>query len=65
MSLSWELLWSLGVVVLGVALIYGFYRYKTRNKANDPITEAATRENYDHPDAYKAGGRDALKDRLQ
>jgi hypothetical protein len=37
-----------GVVILGLVLIYGMARYATRDKAMDPITEAATRDLYDH-----------------
>lgn len=37
-----------GVIVLGLALIYGLARYATRDKAMDPITEAATKDLYDH-----------------
>jgi hypothetical protein len=37
-----------GVIVLGLALIYGMARYATRDKAMDPITEAATKDLYDH-----------------
>jgi len=38
-----------GVVILGLVLIYGMARYATRDKAMDPVTEAATRDLYDHP----------------
>jgi hypothetical protein len=47
-----ELLYGLGALLLFGALIYGFTQYKRRNRANDAITEAATREEYSHPDAY-------------
>ena len=51
--LTAELLYGLGALVLLAALVWGFTQYKTRNKANDPVTEAATREEYDHPDRYQ------------
>jgi hypothetical protein len=47
-----ELIYGLGALVLMVALVWGIVQYKTRNKANDALTEAATREEYDHPDRY-------------
>ena len=49
-----ELLYGVGALVLLVALVWGITQYKTRNKANDALTEAATREEYDHPDRYAA-----------
>ena len=48
-----ELLYGLGALVLLIALVWGITQYKTRNKANDPLTEAATREEYDHPETYE------------
>lgn len=49
-----ELLYGVGALALLIALVWGIAQYKARNKANDPITEAATREEYDHPDHYQA-----------
>ena len=51
--MAWESLWHLGWVVLGAVLAWGLWRYHTRNKRNDPVTEEATRELYDHPDTYE------------
>ena len=48
-----EWLYGVGALVLLIALVWGITQYKTRNKANDPLTEAATREEYDHPDTYE------------
>ena len=47
-----EILYGLGALVLLAVLVWGITQYKTRNKANDPLTEAATREEYDHPETY-------------
>ena len=47
-----EVLYGVGALILLAALVWGIIQYNTRNKANDPITEAATREEYDHPDRY-------------
>jgi hypothetical protein len=47
-----EILYGLGALVLLAALVWGVTQYKTRNKANDALTEAATREEYDHPESY-------------
>jgi hypothetical protein len=48
-----EVLYGLGALLLMAVLVYGIVQSKRRNRANDPITEAATREEYDHPDTYR------------
>ena len=53
MSVPWEIVYSIGALVLLVAIIWGVMQNKKRNRANDPITEAATRESYKHPETYK------------
>jgi len=58
--LAWEIAFPLGVLLLGVALALGLWRNHRRDKSVDPVTEAATREEYDHPDRYDHGGRDRL-----
>lgn len=63
-AIGWEIFYVLGAVVLAGAIAYGLIQYYTRNRRNDPITEEATRMEYDAPMAYKHGGREALKDQL-
>jgi hypothetical protein len=48
-----EILYGLGALVLLAVLVWGVTQYRTRNKANDKVTEAATRAQYDHPDTYE------------
>lgn len=48
-----------GLLILGGALAYGAYRYATRNKRLDPLTEAATHAEYDMAEA--AGGDDDIR----
>jgi hypothetical protein len=50
--LSWELLFGVGVVAVFGALVWGMVQSKTRNKANDRITEQATAAQYKDPDTY-------------
>ncbi|WP_369062001.1 hypothetical protein ABOZ73_07470 [Caulobacter sp. 73W] len=64
LNLTWEMAFPIGVILLGLALAYGLLRYKTRNKANDNITEEATREEYSHPATYDER-EGQLRDRLQ
>lgn len=52
-DLTWELLYGLGALLLAGAVAYGLLRNRGRNKANDAITERATREEYHHPDRYE------------
>ncbi len=47
-----EVLFGLGAVALLVVLIWARVHSKRRNRANDLLTEAATRAEYDNPDAY-------------
>ena len=49
----YELSWGIGILVLLAALIWGTVQYKTRNKANDRITEEATAAQYKDPDNYE------------
>jgi hypothetical protein len=63
-----------GVVILGLALAYGLYRYSTRDRMMDPVTEVTTKALYDRierdgddesslsPDAHTAQERTAYKD---
>lgn len=48
----------LGVTLLGVGLAYGAYKYHTRDRRKDPVTEQATEALYDAAGAKK--GRDTL-----
>jgi hypothetical protein len=47
-----ELLFGVGIVALGLGLAWGLWSYHTRNRANDVITEEATRQAYQRPDSY-------------
>ena len=46
---SWILMDVFGALLLGLGLAYGLFRYYTRDKRLDPLTEAATRDAYEHP----------------
>jgi hypothetical protein len=50
---SHEMLWGLGLVVLALALAWGLLQNRRRNRANDRITEEATREQYSDPAHYQ------------
>lgn len=51
--IPFELLFITGAAILLAVIIYGVYRDKTRNKRTDAVTEAATREQYEHPERYQ------------
>jgi hypothetical protein len=57
---GWGLMNFVGVAILGLALAYGAYRYATRNRRNDPVTEASTAALYD---SIESGEDDGLTDR--
>jgi len=48
-----EVFFGLGALALLAALVWGITQYKRRNRANDPLSEAATRAEYDRPDTYQ------------
>jgi hypothetical protein len=47
-----EIFYGIGAVILAAVIVWAILRNRTRNHANDPITDAATREEYRHPDGY-------------
>lgn len=53
-----EVFYGLGALLLLAVLIWAVSRNKGRNRANDAITEAATREEYDHPETYEETRRE-------
>jgi hypothetical protein len=55
-GVSWALMTVVGVAILGAALAYGAYRYATRDRSKDPMTEASTAALYDIVEAQ--GGED-------
>ena len=63
--LSGGIFFGLGALLLGVVMAYALWRNATRNKANDRVTEAATRMQYKDPERYEHGGREALEKELK
>lgn len=45
----WEWIFGLGARVLGLGIGYAAWRDKTRNRARDAETDAATRRQYEDP----------------
>ena len=60
---AWEILWSAGALALAIGMAWGAFAYLTRNRANDAITEEATREEYDDPNYREADA--SLKSRIR
>jgi len=48
-----ELIYGICIVVLGIGIAYAIRQHRTRNRANDAISQTATRERYDHPERYE------------
>lgn len=55
MQIPPEIFYGIGVVVLAVGIAWGVLRNKHLNRANDQVTEAATKEAYEHPETYDEG----------
>ena len=60
-----EALYLIGFLILVGGLAYGVWRSRSRNRANDPIREAATNQLYDDPDGYAEGGKAKLDRQLK
>ena len=46
----WLIVLTVGAVLLLAAMIYGFYRSQQRSRAEEALTEAATRQEYERED---------------
>ena len=58
-GISWMLITVIGgLIVLGLAIAWGAYRWATRDKSKDAMTEAATHAEYDLIEAH--GGDDEI-----
>jgi hypothetical protein len=55
-GVGWGLMNFVGVIILGLAIAYGGFRYMTRDKRKDGVTEAATAALYDRVE--RSGGDD-------
>jgi hypothetical protein len=53
-----EIFYGIGALVLLAALIWATLQYRARNRANDPVTEEATRELFEKPDSYDKSKHD-------
>jgi hypothetical protein len=60
--MSWEIAYGVGALVLLGALIFGMVQYQRRNRANDPVTEKATKAEYDDPATYPQKRRELQKE---
>ncbi len=56
--MTWEIVFGLGALALALGIAWGLVQYKRRNKANDALTEAATHEEYHHPERFKRTQQD-------
>ncbi|TXH37922.1 MAG: hypothetical protein E6Q98_06295 [Rhodospirillaceae bacterium] len=62
---SWEIFFAIGALLLIGGLIWGVSRSKTRNRANDEITQEATRAQYEQPEKYEQEIRPELVRKLK
>jgi hypothetical protein len=61
-NFAWEAFYAIGAVILALALAWGAFRYYTRNRANDAVTERATHALYEHGgDRYEREDRPRLQ----
>ena len=50
--MGWEIGFFIGALILLGALIYGAIANTRRNRANDPVTDEATRQLYKNEDTF-------------
>jgi hypothetical protein len=62
---SWEIFYAIGALVLVVGLAWGVSRSRRRNRANDKITQEATRAQYEQPEKYEREIRPDLERKLK
>lgn len=61
--LEWA--FGIGAFLLGLVLAWAMWTNAHRNRRNDALTEEATREEYDDPDAYADHDRERLKHKVR
>ncbi|MDY0885004.1 hypothetical protein ACFPL7_13060 [Dongia soli] len=62
---GWETFYAIGALVLIIALAWGVSRSRKRNSANAPITQEATRAQYEQPEKYEREIRPELERKLK
>jgi len=62
---SWELLWGLGLIGIAIAIAWGSVSYRSRNLANEPVSEEAARLLREHGgERYERVDRPALQEKV-
>lgn len=65
MYFSWEILWPIGTLLLGLAVAWGIWRGRRRSRREREITEAATDELFHHPERYDRRTHDQLENEAE
>lgn len=63
--MNYEMFYGIGAVLLGLGIAWAIFDSKRRNRANDKVTEEATRKQYDHPDRYEEEIRPQMERKLK
>lgn len=50
--LAWELVYPLGALILLLAIVYGLWQYRHRNRSADRIGDRVVRDRYEHPEKW-------------
>lgn len=59
--MPWELFFIVGTTILMIALIYGYWRTRSRDPIEKEVTEQATHEMHHHPEQYTEEERHRLE----
>ena len=54
---AWELIYPIGIVILGLGIGYGMWQYSRRDRSKTRKGDAVVRDRYDHPGKWDGGSR--------
>jgi hypothetical protein len=62
---AWELLWGVGLAGLAIAIAWGSFSYRSRNRANDAVSDEAARLLREHGSKrYELEDRPRLQEKV-
>ncbi len=61
MDISWEIIYSVGTLILALGIAWGVLRSKSRSRRMRDLSEEATHEMYKHPKEYEAHEREEFE----
>jgi hypothetical protein len=63
--MNYEMFYGIGALILLLGMAWAVIDYKRRNRANDKLSEEATRQQYNDPDRYQDQVRPELERKVK